>query len=354
MHADQTRTGFLSRPEFYNALRLVTVAQSKRELTPDIVKAALYGPAAAKIPAPQITLPAAPVPQPNSIPPASAPVPQPMGSVAPPSQNFGFRGPGVANANINQTYFPQQNQSFRPPQPMPTSAGSVVPPNVPNSGISNNWLGGRTGAPPTGPRGVNPSIPSPAPRPQIPVSTTSQPTVNDSKALVNSGNGFSSTSGFGGDVFSASSGSASLAVVPVSSGPQPSNRNNSVNSFHDAFSVQPAVNKFQQPQLPPNPSQQATPGSSSFTSSGISVGVATPIPGNSQLPWPKMKPSDVQKYTKVFMEVDTDRDGRITGEQARNLFLSWRLPRGDLFLFFLIISMPFFGCVYFNVLYSSF
>jgi hypothetical protein len=41
-----------------------------------------------------------------------------------------------------------------------------------------------------------------------------------------------------------------------------------------------------------------------------------------------MKPSDVQKYTKVFMEVDTDRDGKITGEQARNLFLSWRLPRG--------------------------
>jgi epidermal growth factor receptor substrate 15 len=30
----------------------------------------------------------------------------------------------------------------------------------------------------------------------------------------------------------------------------------------------------------------------------------------------------------VFMEVDTDRDGIISGEQARNLFLSWRLPRG--------------------------
>ncbi|KAA8547600.1 hypothetical protein F0562_004029 [Nyssa sinensis] len=27
------------------------------------------------------------------------------------------------------------------------------------------------------------------------------------------------------------------------------------------------------------------------------------------------------------MEVDKDRDGKITGEQARNLFLSWRLPR---------------------------
>ncbi|GKB07342.1 hypothetical protein Tco_0835626, partial [Tanacetum coccineum] len=42
--------------EFYNALKLVTVAQSKRELTPNIVKAALYGPASSKIPAPQINL----------------------------------------------------------------------------------------------------------------------------------------------------------------------------------------------------------------------------------------------------------------------------------------------------------
>ncbi|KAK9286549.1 hypothetical protein L1049_014948 [Liquidambar formosana] len=54
MHADQNRIGFLGRAEFYNALKLVTVAQSKRDLTPDIVKAALYGPASAKIPAPQI------------------------------------------------------------------------------------------------------------------------------------------------------------------------------------------------------------------------------------------------------------------------------------------------------------
>jgi len=30
---------------------------------------------------------------------------------------------------------------------------------------------------------------------------------------------------------------------------------------------------------------------------------------------------------KVFMEVDSDRDGKITGDQARSLFLSWRLPR---------------------------
>lgn len=56
-----------------------------------------------------------------------------------------------------------------------------------------------------------------------------------------------------------------------------------------------------------------------------------------------MTQSEVQKYTKVFVQVDTDRDGKITGEQARNLFLSWRLPRGSildvaLFSFFLLVS----------------
>ncbi|KAJ4872880.1 Calcium-binding EF hand family protein [Raphanus sativus] len=43
-----------------------------------------------------------------------------------------------------------------------------------------------------------------------------------------------------------------------------------------------------------------------------------------------MTPADVQKYAKVFVQVDTDRDGKITGPQARNLFLSWKLPRDAL------------------------
>ncbi|MCH79365.1 actin cytoskeleton-regulatory complex protein PAN1-like [Trifolium medium] len=55
-HVDKAKTGFLGRTEFFNALRLVTVAQSKRDLTPNIVKSALFGPAAARIPAPQINL----------------------------------------------------------------------------------------------------------------------------------------------------------------------------------------------------------------------------------------------------------------------------------------------------------
>ncbi|KAL5557705.1 hypothetical protein UlMin_033916 [Ulmus minor] len=377
VHADQNKTSFLGRAEFYNALRLVTVAQSKRELTPDIVKAALYGPAAAKIPAPQINLSATPAPQPNSMaaasaqqrgqvaPPSqnfgynlsatSAPLPKSvapasapqMGSVAPPSQNFGFRGPGVANANINQNYFPpQQNQSLRPPQAMPAS--SMAATNVLNSNMSNNWLSGSTGAPPSGsivtPRATNPSVPLSAPRPQHPVSTSLQATGSDTKGSVVSGNGFASASSFGGDVFSAApsapkeessrsaySGSsvpASFAAVPVSSGTPLSGRSSSLNSLQDAFSLQPSVSQFQQPQTSLNTSQQGpAPVPSSIVSSGISAGIRASTPSNSQLSWPKMKPSDIQKYTKVFMEVDADRDGRITGEEAKNLFLSWRLPR---------------------------
>lgn len=352
MHADQNKTGFLGRPEFYNALRLVTVAQSKRELTPDIVKAALYGPAAAKIPAPQINLSAISAPQTNHV--AGGPAPQ-MGMGTPPaSQSFGFRGPGVPNAAMNQSYFqPQQNQSMRPPQAMPSGmptnihsrpqqgvGGGMGGPNVMNS---NNWLSGSTGAPPSGPRGISPSMPSSTTQPQHPVSTSSVPTANDSKSLVASGNGFASNSAFSGDAFSAtpqskpaasgstySASSAPIpsAVVPVSSGSQSSSKISALDSL-SAFTMQPSGGQFQWPQAPLNPSQQVSAaGSSSFGSPAISVGVGNSSSDNSQPPWPKMKPSDVQKYTKVFMEVDTDRDGKITGEQARNLFLSWRLPRG--------------------------
>ncbi|ONK55930.1 uncharacterized protein A4U43_C10F2410 [Asparagus officinalis] len=68
------------------------------------------------------------------------------------------------------------------------------------------------------------------------------------------------------------------------------------------------------------------PSTSAPSATAVSVGSASP-PSQSQLQWPKITQSDIRKYTKVFMEVDKDRDGRITGEEARNLFLSWRLPR---------------------------
>jgi hypothetical protein len=56
---------------------------------------------------------------------------------------------------------------------------------------------------------------------------------------------------------------------------------------------------------------------------------ARAFPGQGQgTPWLQMTPNDVQRYMRVFSKVDTDRDGKITGEQARDLFLSWQLPRG--------------------------
>lgn len=348
-HADQARTGFLGRTEFYNALKLVTVAQSKRELTPDIVKAALYGPAAAKIPAPQINLAATPAPQSRSM--AAPPAPQ-MGAVGPTSsQNFGFRGPGAPNASMGQPHFPsQQNQSMRPPQAMPVGTSPRPPQAVPNSNVSGDWFSGRTsgaptGAMPQGPnRGNSPSLPSTASIPQNIVVTSSQPTTKDSKSPVASGNGYASNTNFGGDVFSAisplpkqdsnasnysaSSPPAPSTIAPVSPGPRPSVKTGPISSLQGSFSMGPTGGQLQRGQTAVNPNQQVSAQStSSFASSGISGGAGNSTSNQSQLSWPKMKPTDVQKYTKVFVEVDTDRDGKITGEQARNLFLSWRLPR---------------------------
>ncbi|XP_038899166.1 actin cytoskeleton-regulatory complex protein pan1 isoform X2 [Benincasa hispida] len=359
MHADQRKTGFLGRPEFYNALRLVTVAQSKRELTPEIVKAALYGPAAAKIPPPKIDLQAISAPQSTSVPAASPPQmsrPAPTGS-----QSFGFRGQGVPNVGVNQQYVSAQpNPSMRLPQATlgglpggvasntqmviasePSGGGNVLGSNLSNP---NDWLSGRPGSgPAAGPRGVSPSVPSPATS-LSPALMTSQPMPNDRAPAV-TGNGFASKPAFGADMFSvtpspprpessgltnaANNSIGPAAIVPVSSVSQPLSKPNSMESLQSAFISRPlAGSQFQlsQSSLEPNKDVRAT-GPSPLVSSGITTGARNSTSENAQFTWPKMKPTDVQKYTKVFMEVDTDRDGRITGEQARNLFLSWRLPR---------------------------
>ncbi|KAK8512642.1 hypothetical protein V6N12_075212 [Hibiscus sabdariffa] len=365
-YADQSHSGSLSKPEFFNALKLVTVAQ-RRELTPDIVKAALYGPAAVRIPAPQINFPTTSAPQMGAAMPTSSPSP-------------GFRGPGAPNAGMGQQHFPsQQNLSMRAPQSMPAAtalhpsqgiattefsrgggtvgqpqampAGSTAlshqsmptvasGPGFTNQNMSSSWLAGRTGGASTGPRGVTPST---APKLQPAVSTPSQPTANDSKALVISGNGPASNSTFGVDAFSATSfapkqelstqtfsqsAPTSLGIRPVSSGSQPIVKSNSLDSLQSMLSMPSSASQSQKPHSSLIPGQQvSSQSSSSITPTGISVETVNAASSSSQPPWPKMKPSDVQKYTKVFMEVDTDRDGKITGEQARNLFLSWRLPR---------------------------
>ncbi|XP_019438105.1 PREDICTED: epidermal growth factor receptor substrate 15-like isoform X2 [Lupinus angustifolius] len=361
MHADNAKTGFLGRNEFYNALRLVTVAQSKRDLTADIVKAALYGPAAAKIPPPQINLAAIPPLQGNRPVTTPAPVPQIGLSTGPiQSQNFPYRGQqGLSGPVPNPQYFPsQQSTSMRPPQqsmptpqPVPTSSAPRPQQTFSNPGFSSDWYSGRPGMVATRPGmvatrpgGMVPSSPLSTSTTLSPVSPMSQPTTVNTKALALSGNVLSPNSALGNDFFSAASstptqepagqnfsfsvGPPSSAIVPVSSVAQP--KQNLLGSLQSSFSMQPVNSQFQQTQPAANRSnasqQISPPASSPHASSGISVGFGNTNSDNSQLSWPKMKPADVQKYTKVFMEVDTDKDGRITGEQARSLFLSWRLP----------------------------
>ncbi|PRQ25189.1 putative EF-hand domain pair protein [Rosa chinensis] len=395
-HADRRQTGFLGREEFYNALRLVTVAQSKRDLTPEIVKAALYGPAASKIPAPQINLTGTPAPAPQF---SSAPAVSstPGGAVTPTSsQNLGLRGPQVSsNVNMNHQAFLSQGQTMRPPVPQSTTAASqltqgvssqgfsqgvsVVGSRPPNSSMSNDWVGGRAGGSVTGMhsqvsnRGITPSATqdgfglatsgptvSALSRPQAPSGMTpSGPPAKDSKSLNVSGNGFAPDSSFGDDVFSAipsqpkqnastnsfPSGSIpvssavvpvsagpqssshafpggslpfSSAIVPVTSGPQSSERPSTVSP------MQPVGGQPQQPRSFASSNQQVPTQTTTSITSGVSYGAGNSASGQS---WPRMTQTDVQKYSNIFVKVDTDRDGKITGDQARDLFLKWGLPR---------------------------
>ncbi|OIT06327.1 PREDICTED: actin cytoskeleton-regulatory complex protein pan1-like [Nicotiana attenuata] len=370
-YVDQSHTGFLSRQEFFNYLKLVTVAQ-KRELTPEIVKAALYTPASAKIPPPQINLAAIPGPRPannvgSAVPSVSGAAVPPVSGAAPiTAPSIGVRG---------QQGFPaQQSQYVRPPRPPIPSSTFQSQPGVSGQGMagagtmagfspanSSGWLAGNGGS--------QAAVTSQAPNvgissrsqdgfhhasPQqnqkkttysaLPGSSKlndatlrgNQPDAKDSKAVPVSGNGFASDSPFG-DAFSvasvqpkqnsapsissASSLPVSPSIINASAGLQHPVKAHSVNP-RVALPQQP-VNQHQQAQLTGRPNQQVLVPSSAANPNAA----GNSLSGQSQLPWPRMTRSDYQKYSKVFMAVDTDRDGKITGQEARNLFLSWKLPR---------------------------
>ncbi|PON89906.1 Parvalbumin [Trema orientale] len=373
-YADPRQAGFLGRAEFYNALKLVTVAQSKRELTPEIVRAALYGPAATKIPPPQINLAATPQPLPGTAPVATA---TQSSSVTPTvSQNLGFGGPQV-NASVNQ-HLSQESQLVKPPLPASASpsqpsqgvaaqgvprGGAVAGPRLPSPSLSSDWAGGSTVVAATGTssqaqnKGTTSSMgldvfglatlgPTTAlpPRPQ-PTSglKPSGPPAKDAKEVNISANGFAFDSSFGGDVFSVTpsqpkqDGSVhafsarnlpvSPALVPNSAGSQPSLRPTALDSMQSIPVTQTAGVQFQPAQSLVKPNNEVSAPTTSTSNPGISLTANNSAAGQSQIPWPKMTQTNVQNYTKVFVEVDTDRDGKITGEQARDLFLSWKLPR---------------------------
>ncbi|KVH88235.1 epidermal growth factor receptor substrate 15-like 1 [Cynara cardunculus var. scolymus] len=353
--ADQNRTGYLGRVEFYNYLKLVTVAQSKRDLTPDIVKAALYGPASAKIPAPQINIGALAAPQSNLN--VGPPTPQMVGSGPAASQGIGIRG--------SQSYSPQQSQVMRSPHsPLPNTtfqsqhgvpgggmmltsrpSGSTLSVQ-PRPGVSSQLPGtpldvfglassGSTLPAQPRPQGPTSLLQNAAPKPNGPNLSASVPGAKDSSSPV-AGNGFASNSAFG-DTFSAAPSQAktnSVVTAPSASGlpVSPPNippsggtqlPNKPSQPFHSNVSHPPTASQNQQMHSTFRPNQQVPV----QNSSALPVRAENFPSSQSSQPWPKMSQSSVQKYTKVFMEVDTDKDGKITGEQARNLFLSWRLPR---------------------------
>lgn len=392
-YANQSQTGFLGRPEFYNYLRLVTVAQSGRELTPDIVKAAL-GPAAAQIPAPKINLVSAPSAQVNPMVTAIAQtntMPRPsaqMGAMGRSAlQNLGVRGQQMPpNMGMNQQFFPSPNNHLmRPSQGTPPVAslpmqgtgqgplgGSVAAPRLPGSNtpnLSTDWLSGRSGGAVAGltsqlpNRGIAPvnqdgsgsaqlgMAPGLTPQPQARLPSSSDqpkpdqvlpsaqpPAASDSRALVPSGNGFSSGSVFGEDAFSATSNakqdapasSFSTGGFPKSSNIPSASQNTAKPAQSDPFQRSRVFpqgdNQLQSHLLVRQNQPNAVQTTLALATSNISAGSATPA-GDSQQPWPKITHLDIQRYTKVFVEVDKDRDGKITGQEARNLFLSWRLPR---------------------------
>ncbi|CAL9215807.1 unnamed protein product [Arabidopsis halleri] len=405
-YADSKKAGYLGRPEFYNALKLVTVAQSRRELTAEIVKAAIYSPASANIPAPKINLAATPSPQPRGVLPAT----QAQGVTSMPSVAAGVRGPqtgGTVNTSNQQVVPGQQNQfTGLPPSQMQQNfqspgmpAGGTNAPRPANQPMPSDWLSGRS----VGPSGnVNSQIPSSqntyglqAPNstanhtpkqhmtPAVISSTTARPqesapvhkpqessatfgtrvsdvpstqlVAKDPKELAASGNGFASDPLFG-DVFSVTStqpkqhttGTAStMGISSVPAGTVTASEITQSVVRQSSIPQQGSLSQHAvgvQNQLTGKSGQPYAPSGAASGPPGSTVGVGIsasnqlaqrpphPQPQlrpqvQSQPPWPKMTPADVQKYTKVFVQVDTDRDGKITGNQARNLFLSWRLPR---------------------------
>jgi len=401
-YADRNRSGFLGREDFFNSLKLVTVAQSGRELTPDIVKSALFGPAAAKIPAPRINV-STPAPQTNSV--ASLPnatqAPRPVQqspAPGPVQQNPAIRGTqGLPGASPNPQVRPPQppNANTVPPAhgqgvasrpPMGSGPTGINHTSSTTSSLAADWFSGKKSASPLGAtsqaptRGISPqanlssagisaqhSTPVPGYNSHTPGATTpvnanltnlnvmsSQPSVNDSKALVPLGNGLSSNSTFGAEPFSATS-------QPKQGSPLPPNVPNNLPSstppassaghHHPPKPMQAgpvqgisslSSHTSQLPHSQPAPRQQqfnATPSAPGPVSSNIPSGQIPSNPSQSQAPWPKITQVDVRKYMIVFIKVDRDRDGKITGEEARNLFLSWRLPRGTSSLF--IFTLPF-------------
>lgn len=220
--------------------------------------------------------------------------------------------------------------------------------NTPN--LTTDWFSGKRNLPPTGgpPVPVQAQVMSPVSQVRSQVVPLASPANNanaglgfglasggeakDSKALTVSGNGFtssstpSSVSSAPVDPFAAFSPIPQPSTAPASGNQLPPKQQTGMNPPVSVASSGPVVSNFT--------------GGPTVSGAGTVPAVSGVGAGHlAQAPWPKITQSDVQKYMTVFIKVDKDRDGKISGQEARNLFLSWKLPRG--FLFFIPFSFSF-------------
>ncbi|GAQ85027.1 hypothetical protein KFL_002180020 [Klebsormidium nitens] len=267
--ADQGQTGFLDRREFNAALKLVTVAQSGRDLTPDIARMVLTG-AGPQIPPPRIAGLTPPGPQ--SGPPQGPP---------PSQQSGGFQRPGS----------PSQS--------------------APPAGFGNDAFGAGAGF----------SAARPA-EPLKPAASTS------SYGSAGSGDFASAAGSFQGGKAPAGARPVSAPGVDVPPAGGRAGQPQAPASFQGGFNAS-ALAPYSGGAPPQGPASQ--PRGAGFAPSATppqsAGGVAPPQGSYAAQPWPRMTPQDAQRYMQVFTSVDTDRDQKITGEQARDLFLSWGIPR---------------------------
>ncbi|KAK8945564.1 hypothetical protein KSP40_PGU007350 [Platanthera guangdongensis] len=239
--------------------------------------------------------------------------------------------------------FPIQGASQAPPR---ATSFSGLPPVSNTSSLSTDWFGlnsgGTVGGIPQGSvqgilsstkndgMGPNAAVTTTGLAPPIPSATLPSLSTNvlnskESKGLVVSGNGFSSAFGVGTNNSSPAFSSGSIlnsSGITSASAVSQNSKVGALDSLQSTFTRPLGGNQ------PPG-SQSQKYSLAPVQSASIPSGAK--LPSNStiqqQVSWPRLNQSDIQKYTKVFVEVDKDRDGKITGEQARNLFLSWRLPR---------------------------
>ncbi|KAJ7534410.1 hypothetical protein O6H91_13G093300 [Diphasiastrum complanatum] len=392
--SDQGRRGFLSRAEFYNALKLVTVAQSGRELTPEIVKAALVGPASSQIPAPRIVSGATAIPPSGGYgvaarvagpinPVQQAPLGEGLVSQSQPSKMIQATPvplpvqskPGFSVQRIPTTglgvdpWVPSKpiSPSLQTQSPVSLVAANFQPkpsPPVPQQGLQDAFEGPAfqasateafTSAPFKAPPvvGTVPYIPAATSTSTAGVANVLPNGTSNVEIAVNNGiirsdslsssfpegaskapasvvgSAFSTEANFGAETFSAFSGGLSNnQAVTGPSQPAFASAGNPVSfqSKSDGVtlfptSVSPATGKEVQALAPQVASVNPIP--ADIAGPGLVVAPGHGVTGT----WPKMTQSDIQRYTRVFTEVDTDKDGKILGEQARDLFLSWRLPR---------------------------